>query len=115
MTVVLNVTNPGSSPSTAISLLLYELDAGPLPFGAPVCTACSSTATKPFVGLEWPALAAGENRQLTFEVPITASPGGTIWFASLYGASLADTESASVSSGIQPGQLGWKVSTTVAP
>jgi len=111
----MTVTNPGSSASTAISVLLYELDAGPLPFGAPSCSQCSATAGQPFVGLEWSALAPGETRQLAFALPVTAPAGHTVWFASLYGQPLTDVEHAAASGGIQPAQEDWKVATTVTP
>lgn len=114
MTLMLTVNNPGATASTPISMLLYDLDAGALPFGQPDCRTCNSTTSKSVIGLEWPALAPGETRTVDVGLPVTAQAGPTAWFASLYAQSLADVMTAEISGGIQPGQEDWKIATTIA-
>lgn len=107
------VKNPGGTASTPVSVLVYLLDAGKLPFGPPICTTCNSTSGRSVIGLEWPALAPGETRTLTTQLPVTGAAGSAVWFAGLYAQGLADVMAAEIGSGIQPGQQTWKVSMTI--
>ena len=80
-----------------------------MPIGKPACPACASTTKG---GLEWPALASGEERTISATVPITGS-GQTTFFASLYPESLANLMAAEATDGISPGQQTWKIALTI--
>ena len=107
------VANPGGVTSGPIAVLLYEADAAALPFGPPVCTTCNSTASKSVIGLEWPALAAGETRTLGVQVPVTGATGTAAVFAALYARPLADVMGDEIANGIQPGQQSWKIALSI--
>lgn len=111
MPITLTVRNDGASASTAVSLLLHVAD-GSVPFGPPTCTSCSTSATQHAFGLEWPALAPGETRQLTASLPITAT-GKADFQGDLYAESLADLIERTTVDGFTPGQQSWTVALTV--
>jgi hypothetical protein len=114
VTLTLNVKNGGTTATTPIALLLH-VATGSLPFGPPVCTRCSTSATQHAFGLEWPPLAPGEARQLTAQLPLTAKSGTLRFFADLYAESLADLITNTTADGFKPGQQSWTVAVTVRP
>jgi hypothetical protein len=108
------VNNPGGTASTPVSVLLYQLDAGTLPLGQPICTTCNSTSGKSVIGLEWLGLAPGETRTVTVDIPVTGAAGNTMFIVDLYAQALADVMAAEIANGIQPGQQTWKVAVAIA-
>jgi hypothetical protein len=110
--LTLSVRNGGTTATTPISLLLH-VATGALPFGPPVCTSCSTSATQHAFGLEWPPLAPGETRLLTAQLPITASAGKADFGADLYAESLADLITNTTVNGFTPGEQGWTVAVTI--
>jgi hypothetical protein len=111
--VTLVVNNPGGTASSPVSLLVYLLDAGALPFGPPNCRTCNSTSGKSVLGLEWPALAAGETRTVSVDLPVTGPTGASVFFANLYQQALADVMASEIASGIPPSDSTWKVAFTI--
>ncbi|HYK94479.1 MAG TPA: hypothetical protein VE011_01235 [Candidatus Dormibacteraeota bacterium] len=114
LTVTLVVNNPGGTVSPPVSVLLYMPDAGALPFGQPNCTTCNSTSGKSVLGLEWPALASGETRTVSVDIPVTGAAGATAFFANLYQQALADVMAAEIAGGIQPTDTTWKVALMIS-
>lgn len=94
-------------------MLLYTLDGEPLPLGQPACTTCNSTVGKTVIGLEWPALAPGETRTVSVEIPISGGVGPHQVFADLYARSLVDVLSDETANGITPGVESWKLALSV--
>lgn len=113
MTLSLVVNNPGGTDSTPVSVLLHVPDPGSLPFGRPLCTACNSTSGKSVVGLEWPALAPGETRTLSVQMPVSRGTGKAAWSAILYASPFADVMADEIANGIQAGQQTWTVALTI--
>jgi hypothetical protein len=114
LTISIEVKNPGGTASTPVAVLLYLLDAGKLPLGQPICATCNSTSGRSVIGLEWPALAPGETRTLSVQLPVTGAAGNTVWFAGLYAQPLADVMASEIANGIQPSQQTWKVALTIS-
>jgi hypothetical protein len=113
MGLLIELANPGSTPSSPVAVLLHVADAAStLPLGQPACTTCSSTATSKMIGLEWPALAAGETRTVSVDIPVTGS-GGT-FLADLYARPLADVMTDQIANGTTPGQQSWTVDLAVS-
>jgi len=113
VTLSLAVKNPGGTGTTPVSVLIYVPAPGSLPFGAPVCTACNSISGKSVVGLEWPALAPGETRTLSVQLPVTGAIGKAAWSATLYAKPLADVLADEIANGLQAGQQTWAVALTI--
>jgi hypothetical protein len=114
LVLLLNVHNPGGTTSSPVAILVYVLDAAsPLPFGAPDCTTCSSTASRTVIGIEWPALAPGETRIVSVPLPVTGATGTAQAFVDLYPRPLADVVSDEMANGITPGQESWKLGLSI--
>jgi hypothetical protein len=111
----MTLTNVTGANSTPYAVLIYLLDPGKWPFGAWTCTKCDAYMKTPAIGFGWPAMAPGASRTATMTLTASAAPGSYIWFASLYAQPLADVESAATTGGIVPGQVDWKIQTTITP
>ncbi len=111
--LTLTATNSSPTASPPLTLVIYQFEPGPWPFGAASCPDCSHLAKSPFLSFEWPALAPGETRELTARIALTGKPGAYIWFASLYAQPLADVQAAINNAGITDGMAGWKAALTI--
>ncbi|MGH2407271.1 MAG: hypothetical protein ACRDF7_04215 [Candidatus Limnocylindrales bacterium] len=110
--LALTVTNPGSTPSPSITLVLFQFESGPWPFGAVSCPDCSAISQVP-LAIEWRSLASGETRTLAATIVTSGAPGSYIWFADLYAQPLDAVKTLLTTVGTGTGLFDWKDQTTI--